>query len=120
MTKRSTPTVDPRVNNLARGFETLIRERAFRSALDALSEDVLIRCDEFLQEHVTLIRQHLVDAEAADIISAVVGWILGMPAGREENADKRLNEAFQHNAIAAYISAWSVENSRRVHARSQS
>jgi hypothetical protein len=100
----------------AKAFGEALKDREFRAALDALSCDVLNLCSEFLDDHRGQIAQHCADVRPDHIISAVVGWILGMPAGRMATKDAQLTEAFQHNAIAAVVAGWSAENSSRVHA----
>jgi hypothetical protein len=107
------PKVDPRVQSTVQMFGELIKDRAFRGSLDALSADVLELCADFFEEHAALIATHGRNVEPDDIISAVCGWILGMPAGQSP-ADHRVDAAFQHNAIAAFVSAWSAENSSRI------
>jgi len=110
------PKLDPRVSVVVQTFGELIKDHHFRGSLDALSVDVLEQCTAFFTEHRTLILQRCPDASPADMVSAVVGWILGMPAGKAVPAN-RVNETFQHNAIAAFVSAWSAENAARVWAR---
>lgn len=109
------PPVDLRVMAIVNTFGELIKDREFRRSLDALSEAVLQQCDEFFAAHAQTIVRHSPEASPADIVSAVVGWILGMPAGKAATTEARVHEAAQHNYIAAFISAWSAENSFRIH-----
>src|SRR5688572_27478007 len=108
------PTVSDEVMGATVGFQELIKDYDFRTALDALSADVMQLADRFLRLHARQILEHCPDVEPEFIVSAVVGWILGMPAGRMK-AEGRADAAFQHNALAAFVSAWSAENSARVY-----
>ncbi len=107
---------DPQVLALVGAFQELIKDRAFRGALDALSVEVLALCNEFFAHHATAIGRQCPTAEPEDIVSAVVGWILGMPAGRVQSGlENAMVEAMRHQTLAAVMSGWSMENSRRIH-----
>lgn len=113
-----TPEMHPEVADVALRFRDLIQDRTVRGGLDALASDVLERCDEFFSEHHDAIRQLCPSASPEHLVSAVCGWILGFAAGKQPTTEGRIAESFQHNALAAYVSAWSMENAARVWRRS--
>lgn len=103
-----------RLDGILGPFQKLVKDRQFRGRLDALSADVLQLCDAFHRDNISIIRQHAPNVVPADMLSAVVGWILGMPAGQPHGDDPQLQEGMQHLTIAAYTSAWSAKNADRI------
>lgn len=104
------------VRPVAESFGAFIRDPQIRGALDRLSADVMAQADEFFDNHIDAIRKAFPDATAEDIVSAVMGWILGFAAGKT-HGDDRMEILMRHQTIAAYVAPWSAENAARVYKR---
>lgn len=107
-----------RLQDLAPKLDVLLRDKVFMDDLDALSERVIIQASDLIHDHLDLWKTTIPELEAEEIITLVVGWILGMPAGSAA-PDKRVEIGHFHMILAAYVSGVSQANARRVMKRSQ-
>ncbi len=96
-------------------FRPLMTDPTFTRELDGLSADVLELCASFTERNADRIFTLAPDVVQREemFVSMVVGWVLGMPAGAAADSD-RDRVGMEHITLAAYVSAFSRENSRRV------
>lgn len=106
----------PRLEQLGPQIDALMDDHGFMDSLDALSERVIEQASALIHEHIDLWQTVAPEIEAEEMVTLVVGWILGMPGGCAV-PEKRLELSQTHMIMAAYVAGRSMHNAARVSTR---
>ncbi len=108
------PDIEDKFAIVALEFRKCMEQPSFRTALDKFSVDIMDVAEQFVESNMDYFKQHMQPFREELILSAVCGWILGMPGGRLDLDEAGRQKAIVgHISLAAFVSAWSAENSRR-------
>lgn len=96
--------------------QKLIRDRAFRADLDALSENVLQQMEQIAKEHMATMLQCGWTADMVDhAIAMLCGWIIGFSLDDNQSTEQHIKACHKRLIIAAVAAGWSSHNSEYIH-----